>query len=205
MNNATIDNVGDGTNNNLSFDIIYQIYFYIDDYCTVNNFLFLCKTFRKNYMRNTAYKHKFEILYKNLFSFLLLLPENSDKSNKCDLDFFELLMSQSRTKIDKIMIHNDIHFIYNLYKNFFLYYLDTKSGKDKDISNKLSNIIILQGPEFINDLVILDFDKNKISMRAKYKNRSNSLKYIIEYYKRYNINWIEYLINQYKSMQPCQD
>ena len=199
-----MNNVGNLNQNcNLSFDIIYQIYFYIDDYCTVNNFLFLCKTFRKNYMRNRAYKHKFDILYKNLFSFLILLPENSDKSNKCDLDFFELLMSQSRTKIDKIMIHNDIHFVYNLYKNFFLYYLATNCDKTEavlTISNKISNIIILQGPEFINNLAILDFNKNKISIRAKYKNRSNSLKYIIEYYKRYNVNWIEFLINQYNDV-----
>lgn len=180
----------------LSFDIIYQIYFYIDDYCTANNFLFLCKTFTKNYMKNAAYYHKFNILYKNLFSFLILLPETFNIiDNRGDLAFFELLMCQSKNKIDKIMIRKDILFIYNLYKNFFLYYLANDSNKTTiNVSNNLSNIIILQGPVFINNLAVVNFNKNQVSIQPKYNNRSETFQYILKHYDRYNFKWIEYQI-----------
>lgn len=180
----------------LPFDIIYKIYFYIDDYCTANNFLFLCKAFTKNYMNNTAYCHKFNILYKNLFSFLILLPETFNIiDNRGDLAFFELLMCQSKNKMDKNMIRQDILFVYNLYKNFFLYYLANNSDRTIiNVSNNLSNIIILQGTEFINNLVVVHFNKNKVSIRSKYKNRYETFQYILKHYNRYNLKWVQYQI-----------
>ena len=50
----------------LPFDVIYKIYFYIDDYCTANNFLLLCKDFYNNFMKNKARHYKFNILYESV-------------------------------------------------------------------------------------------------------------------------------------------
>ena len=56
----------------LSYDIIYNIYYYIDDYSTANNFWILSKQFNENYMKkyNKPYIHKYKILYNNLFVYL---------------------------------------------------------------------------------------------------------------------------------------
>lgn len=183
------------------FDIIYKIYFYIDDYCTANNFLLLCKDFYNNFMKNKAYHHKFTILYENLFSFLMLLPETLD--NRGDLSFYELLMCQSKNYQDRIMLHKDIYFVYNLYKNFFIYYF-ANDNKRLTIANNLSNIIILQGPTFINNLVKLEFNGKKVSIKSKFKKRSEMFGYILEHYNKYNLKLIEYQI-QYLTVDGIFD
>ena len=49
----------------------------------------------------------------------MLLPETFNTiDNRGDLTFYELLMCQSKNYYDKIMLSMDIHFVYNLYKNF---------------------------------------------------------------------------------------
>lgn len=186
----------------LPFDIIYKIYFYIDDYCTANCFLYLCKTFRINFIKTNAYKHKFIILYESLFSFLILLPETYNtlsmthpSAQQGDLAFFELLMCQSKNYKDKMMIAKDIRFIYNLYKSFFIYYF----AKDNDINtitvaNNLANVIILQGPEFLNNLVKLNFNGPKVLIQSKFKSCKDMFKYILKNYNRYNVKLIQYHI-----------
>ena len=44
----------------LPYDIIYNIYFYINDYSTINNFWIISKYFNRNYMTryNKTYIHK---------------------------------------------------------------------------------------------------------------------------------------------------
>ena len=61
---------------NIPNDIIYNIYFYTNDYCTASNFWLLSKDFNKNYMTkyNKTYKHKFMLLFNDIFTFLSLLP-----------------------------------------------------------------------------------------------------------------------------------
>lgn len=51
------------------YDVIYNIYFYIDDYSTINKFWLISKYFNKHYMTryNKTYIHKYKILYNNFF------------------------------------------------------------------------------------------------------------------------------------------
>lgn len=181
----------------LPFDVIYKIYFYVDDYCTANNFLLLCKDFYNNFMKNKARHYKFNILYESLFSFLMLLPETfNTNENIGDLTFYELIMCQSQKDHDKIMLSKDIRFIYHLYKNFFVYYFANNTNKNSSltIANNLSNIIILQGPLFINNLVKIECRGNIVSIKSKFKNRSEMLGYILKHYNKYNLRFIQYLI-----------
>lgn len=181
----------------LPFDVIYKIYFYVDDYCTANNFLLLSKDFYNNFMKNKARYYKFNILYESLFSFLMLLPETFDTNeNIGDLAFYELLMCQSQNYHDKIMLSKDIRFIYNLYKNFFIYYFANDTNKNSiTIANNLSNIIILQGPLFINNLVKLECNGNIVSIKSKFKNRSEMFGYILEHYNKYNVRLLKYYLD----------
>jgi len=185
----------------LPLDVIYKIYFYVDDYCTANNFFLLCKDFYNNFMKNKARHYKFNILHDSLFSFLMLLPETfNTNENKGDLTFYELLMRQSQNYYDKIMLSKDIGFIYHLYKNFFVYYFanDTTKNSSLTIATNLSNIIILQGPTFINNLVKLEVlgkgRGNIVSIKSRFKNRYEMFEYILEHYNRYNPRLLRYQI-----------
>jgi hypothetical protein len=188
----------------LPFDIIYEIYFYLDDYITACNFWLLCKPFTKNYMKYISYKHKFNILFNNLFTFLVLLPENTNnnENNNGDLDFYEMISTQFLNNYDKSLITNDIRFVYNLYKTFFVYYLignltDDISPRLFNLSTNLSSLIMLQGPDFINNFTIVNFKKNNVKILPKYNSKSNALRNFMKYYNRYNFDWvnnqIEYL------------
>lgn len=192
----------------LPFDIIYEIYFYVDDYITACNFWLLCKHFTKDYMKYISYKHKFNILFNNLFTFLVLLPENTNNvnNNNGDLVFYEMISTQSLNNYDKSLITNDIRFVYNLYKTFFIYYFasdnltddeDISSTRLFNLSTNLSCLIMLQGPDFINNFTIVNFKKNNVKILPKYNSKSNALRNFMKYYNRYNFNWvnnqIEYL------------
>lgn len=191
----------------LPFDIIYEIYFYIDDYITACNFWLLCKPFTKDYMKYISYKHKFNILFNNLFTFLVLLPENTNNvNNNGDLVFYEMISTQSLNNYDKSLITNDIRFVYNLYKTFFTYYFafnnltnyePVSSTRLFNLSANLSCLIMLQGPDFINNFTIVNFKKNNVKILPKYNSKSNALRNFMKYYNRYNFDWvsiqIEYL------------
>lgn len=155
----------------LSYDIIYKIYFYIDDYCTASNFWLLSKTFNKNYMSyyNKCYEHKYNILYNNLFTFLSLLPE-CRYDEYLDLVFYEMVTTKFLLKEEKQTVTNDIRFIYYFYKNFFIYDFFYESYCDRrfrDESNRLTCIILLKGPEFINKISTVIFNKNKLRIVSK--------------------------------------
>lgn len=187
---------------NISFlplDVIYNIYFYVDDYSTANNFLVLSKDFYNNFMKNKARYHRFNILYESLFSFLMLLPETfGTNENIGDLAFYELLMCQSQSRRDKMMLSKDISFIYNLYRKFFIYYFANNTNKNSiTIANNLSNIIILQGPLFINNLVKLECNGNIVSIKSKFKNPSEMFGYILENYNKYNVRLFRYYLENY--------
>ena len=199
----------------LPFDIIYEIYFYLDDYITACNFWLLCKPFTKDYMKyySRSYKHKFNILFNNLFTFLVLLPENTNNvNNNGDLFFYEMISTQSLNNYDKSLITNDIRFVYNLYKTFFTYYFafnnltnyepvsstrSVSSTRLFNLSTKLSCLIMLQGRDFINNFTIVNFKKNNVKILPKYNSKTNALHNFMKYYNRYNFDWvnnqIEYL------------
>ena len=181
-------------------DIIYNIYFYIDDYITLNKFWLLSADFNNQYMAryNKSYKHKFNVLFDKLFTFLSLLPENNFSEN--DLDFFELVSTQCLEQKDKKILHKDISFIYYLYKTHLLYFLtpDCFNQYISSIANKLSNIIMLQGTEILNNITSLHFDKNIIKISCVYNTSDETLEYVLKSYeinKKYNLDNIRNTIN----------
>jgi hypothetical protein len=181
----------------LPYDIIYNIYFIIDDYITANNFWLLSKEFNQNYMTKytRTYKHKFNILYKDFFTFLSLLPLYNLNSNlhpnfNSDIDFYELVTTKFLSNRDKITISNDIRFLYYLYNNFLTYYLSNNT-----LAHQLSYVLLSQGPEFINSIIVITFNKNKIRIYPKYIQRNKISQLILQHYTRYNFEWIRSVIN----------
>lgn len=155
----------------LSNDILYNIYFYINDYCTASNFWLLSKDFNKNYMKkyNKTYKHKFMLLFNDIFTFFSLMPFKNNTHS--DIDFYELITVQIAKNSDKVMLRNDIYFIYRTIKNFFFYYL-TSNNTDPFYFSILKNIsyaAILQGHEFLLDNIKIEFNRNLIKITNKYK------------------------------------
>lgn len=164
------------------YDIIYQIYLYVDDYVTASHFLLLSRGFTKAYMMyNYPFQHRFNILFKNLFTFLYLLPDNLCDMGSSDIDFYELVSTQCLRSNDKCMLKRDIRFMYNIYKQFLSYYLASDIF-NTSISKRLAHFIMLQGPDFINNIIIVDFRGSCITLRPYHITKNNTLHYIKMYY-----------------------
>jgi hypothetical protein len=183
-------------------DILYNIYFYINDYCTASNFWLLSKDFNKKYMKkyNKPYKHKFMILFNDIFTFLSSLPCSSLNNTTspvqqgyCDIDFFELITVGTADNIDKKMLRNDIYFLYRVIKNFFIYYLTSNhidNFNKYPYFNLLKNISyasMLQGSQFLLDNINIKFNKNYVMITNKY-NKNVFLEKLINL-KNYNVNY----------------
>jgi len=189
----------------LHYDIIYKIYFWIDDYPTILSFLVLNKTFYENYMKkyNSVYKHRFMILFKNLFTFFKSLPylqlDNGDNrfnivgNNASNSD--GILTCLQNAYIDasfKQMITHDIQFIYNLYKSLILEETIKKLGRN--LAPDVTNIILTQGPNHINKHTYIKLNKNKVSIYL-YKNNlilslniSLNFMYLRKQFEQLNLN-----------------
>jgi hypothetical protein len=177
----------------LPYDIIYNIYFFTNDYSTANCFWILCKSFTYNYMTryNRSYKHRFEIVFNDLFHFLLMLPDINYHSEFEDLEFYECIMTSGLSKIDKVCIRKDIHFIYYLYKNFFTFYLSNSTNLYiYNVCQQLSCLLLLQGPDFFKDIVTVQFNRNQVSILPKYSDKRIMLRHIMTFYNKYNIRWV---------------
>lgn len=188
--------------NNYPYDIVYHVYFFIDDYITANNFWLLSKQFNQNYMTKytKAYKHKFNILYKDFFTFLSLLPLynlNNNFNFNSDIDFYELVSTKFLLNKDKITLTNDIRFLYYFYNNFLIYYLSNNFFNIyiQNICRQLSYALLSQGPEFINSIITITFNKNKLKIYPKYIQRDKILQLILQHYTRYNFRWVRSVIN----------
>lgn len=184
----------------LDYDIIYNIYFYIDDYITLDHFWYLSPTFTKMYMKkyNKSYTHKFNILRKDLFSFLSKLPDRYCRDS--DVQFYELVTTQCLQSRDKMILKNDITFIYNFYKKFFTYYLtpDLFNEYIINVSKDLSSIIMLQGTKIIDKITNLCFNKNTVGLSCKYQNTLDALNIILKNYSKHDIFWVECQIEYFK-------
>jgi hypothetical protein len=146
-------------------DIIFKIFFYIDDYDTILSYYLLNKYFFNNYMKRytVVYKHRFKIIFKDIFSFLSSLPLLKPK----DYDI-HLLMSISSMCIDprnRKCICNDYIFVYKMYKD--LIYTESFRRLGINIATDLTNLILIQGPTHIdlNSKVLFNKElKNKIKV-----------------------------------------
>ena len=145
----------------LPYDIIYNIYFYINDYSTINNFWIISKYFNRNYMTkyNKTYVHKYKILYNEFFIYLQYL--DLQNVNITTPLFFEYVSSKRLNKKDSKILINDIFFIYNLYKQYTINILPLRK-------HRLLNKILSRGPNYLDRIFTLNFNKNLISINTKY-------------------------------------
>jgi len=178
----------------LHYDIIYKIYFWIDDYPTLLSFFVLNKSFYENYMRryNSSYKHRFMILFKKLFLFLKALPSLQLNENN-DNDSHNILTCLQSAYIEsnfKQMIIHDIRFIYNLYKSLILEETIKKLGRN--LASDVTNIILTQGPNHINKHTYIKLDKNKVTIYLYKNNLILSLNISLNFmYLRKQFNQLE--------------
>ena len=145
----------------LPYDIIYNIYFYINDYSTINNFWIISKGFNKNYMTryNKTYIHKYKILYNEFFIYLQYL--DLQNVNITTPLFFEYVSSKRLNKKDSKILIDDIFFIYNLYKQYIINILPLRK-------HRLLNKILSRGPNYLDRIFTLKFNKNLLSINTKY-------------------------------------
>ena len=145
----------------LPYDILYNIYMMIDDYPTIINFYILNKSFYYDYIRkyNKSYKHRFNVLFKEIFSFLSLLP-NHQKDQ--DVKIFKCIQTKYIEPIFKPMINKDIIFLYTLYKTNIYEQAVKKLGLN--LAQDLTNIILIQGPNHISKNSKILLDKNKVKL-----------------------------------------
>lgn len=155
----------------ICYDIIYKIFFYINDYETLCNMTILSKTFYNHYIRqyNSSYKHKYTILYNDLFFFLSLLPDTDYRHINYHVDFYKIVISN-----DKSVLLTDIQDLYRLYRVFFIKYFtiyrfDYRLYKQCE---RLTSVLLMQGPEFLSNIVTVKFNQNKILFTPISLNRS---------------------------------
>lgn len=147
----------------LNFDVLLYIFYTINDYDTLINYSKMNKEIYY-YTRNnkTPRIHIFKCLSKKLFEILYLLPNEEDVEglvSKCDKNVLKAYI------VYKKFIHDELHSI------FGERYL-------KCIGNSLTNIILIQGPDYIFNNVAFSLDENfnssngsspiKLSCKKKY-------------------------------------
>jgi len=160
----------------LPADIIFKVFFYIDDYDTILSYYLLNKYFYYNYMKRytVSYKYRFRIIFKDIFSFLSLLPSLKPKDSD-----IHLLISISSMCIDprnRMCIYNDYIFVYKMYKN--LIYTESFKRLGINIASDLTNLILIQGLTHIkvNSTVLFNKElKNKIKVIFRKEARIRSV------------------------------
>jgi hypothetical protein len=154
---------------NVPYDVLYHIYFMIDDYPTLLNFSILDKPFYNNYVRryNKSYKHKFSILFKDIFSFLALLPNLKQQDD--DIHIFMCIQSMCIEPVLKPVITKDILFVYRIYKNIIFDEAMRRLGSN--LAPDLTNMILIQGANHIDRNSYVKFNKNKVKLILPYDNR----------------------------------
>jgi hypothetical protein len=153
----------------IPYDVLYHIYLTIDDYPTLLNFNILDKKFYHNYIRryNKSYKHKFSVLFKDVFSFLSLLPNLRPRDD--DIQIFMCIQSICIEPVLKPIISNDIIFMYRFYKSAIFEESTAKLGINLAVD--LTNMILIQGPNHIDRNSQIIFNKNKIKIILPKDNR----------------------------------
>lgn len=174
----------------LPYDVLYHIYFMIDDYPTLLNFSTLDKRFYYNYIRryNSSYKHKFSVLFNDIFSFLALLPNIHPKDD--DIQIFMCIKNMCIEPELKPIVSNDIIFMYRLYKSAI--YEEAVKRLGLNLAPDLTNMILIQGPNHIDRNSHIKFNKNKISIILSKDNRMLELNITLNFlYLRRQFDMLE--------------
>jgi hypothetical protein len=153
----------------LPYDIIFEIYFKIDDYQTICNFFILNKTFLNEYLYHYSkktFKHKFSIIFDYIFSFLHILQFS--KVSERDMEF--LISLESNNRLESRIFRNELFLIYKLYKNMVFSEVRKWFGHRYALNNglKICNTILSQGSKHLDRCIKVNFDRNKISLEIKY-------------------------------------
>jgi hypothetical protein len=123
-----------------------------------------------------SYKHKYDIIYNDFFFFLSLLPDTDYRHINDHVDFYSLIVTRNNSVLQK-----DIYFLYRLYKVFFIKYFTIYKfnyGLHKQCE-RLTSVLLMQGPSFISSLIGIKFCKNKIQIVPVSNNRLTMLNKII--------------------------
>ena len=140
------------------YDIIYKIYFYVDDYNTLEHFWVLNKTFNVNYMQkyNAPYQHRLNVLFHNLCDYL----ENPENVSLC-----KLLTSEDLTYTGKNLLKRDLRMLYYAIREFLLKQLETYYSINfiQSVSHSLINIMMMQGYTFLQELFIITSEKSTLT------------------------------------------
>ena len=172
------------------YEILYLIYFYIDDYRTACNFWLLNKFFTKNYMKkyNKNYEYKFKLLTSDLNNLLkIITPQNN--INNCILD-----------KNDDIYIitnRNDLKFCYNLYKKFLInefFKCDFDYNKECSWCSLMIYYIFHEGDKILNKICKIKYVQNKVSLLTNFTKKHELMQFLA-----YSNTFNGYYIKKYKT------
>lgn len=169
----------------IPYEILYNIYFYVDDYRTACNFWLLNKYFTKNYMTqyNNAYLHKFLLLLSEFDNFIdWTSPDNAIYVNKYILNrqFYD--------------IKKDLFFVYNLNINFFIHEFVNKCMFDYKRKCSWCNLLIYtlfeEGSEHLQSIYNIRCNKNKITLVPRYDKKSELMEKCT-LVKNFNCNYLK--------------
>jgi hypothetical protein len=172
----------------INFELLYLIYFYIDDYDTACNFWILNKNFTKNYMNiyNKNYEYKFKLLTNNFdLKLKQLRPKLNDECNN------ELVEIKQNSNLKSLKL------CYNLYKKFLIqHFIICKFDYLRNCSwcHILVFGIFHEGTELLDKICKVKFNKNKILFECKLKKKE--LMEILAYSSTPNV----YYIKKYKDI-----
>lgn len=132
--------------NAIPYDIIYNIFFHVDDYETLLQFWTLDKVLYNCYLQryNSSFKHTLDVLIGQVFSALQQEPTR------------------------KHHFHTDAKLMYKYVKNAIQNALVAHSDTNymKRVNATITNGILLQGPEFIKHAMTVNIVKNKVVLKA---------------------------------------
>jgi len=166
------------------YDVIWMVFKNVDDYCTLNHFWILNKYFHTHYMkRNAAYKHKFRILFHQLFTFLSLLPNTQLLEN--DVDFFTTVSCQCLEPYQRTELRQAIGFVYTLFKNFLIHELFRNHQTEymRKSAPIIARVCLIQGPNYLDRYCHLRFNKQRVRIEAQNKQAAPvvNLRYLMGY------------------------
>ena len=157
------------SNIKLPYDIIFEIYFKVNDYQTICNLFILNKTFIYEYLyrySKKTFKHKFVIIFEYIFSFLHILQF----SKVSERDFEFLISLESNNRLESRIFRNELILIYKLYKNIVFNEVRKGFGHRYALANglKICNIILSQGTKHFYRCIKVKCNKNKILLELNY-------------------------------------
>ena len=130
--------------------VIYNTIFFLDDYETVDNFMQINKKFYNYCFTDKLFKYKFSILQNKLFEIL-----EKDRDIIHDKNF---IYTSYPNKIE-------LYFVHNLYQNsLYNYIIENYKLPSDQIIYFIINKILSAGFSYVNGIVKLKFNKNKISV-----------------------------------------